>query len=305
MDSKSTRSQVGQPAFSMEDFAKALDAQDYQFQTGEIVRGKVHNYERDGAYVDIGGKSLAFLPIAEASLGQVTDLSQILPLQQEQEFMIIREQNAEGQITISRRRLELKKVWAQLAEMQTNEETIAVRVSGLNKGGVMVDVQGLRGFIPRSHLVERDNLDTLKGQTLTVSFLEVNPDQNRLVLSQRQATRAASIGQLESGQLIEGRITGIKPFGVFVEFKGTTGLLHINQISKNYIASLTDLFQVGQPIKAVITDLDQQRGRISLSTRVLENFPGEMVEQTATVMEEAESRMEKVRKNLLRSGEEG
>jgi small subunit ribosomal protein S1 len=91
-------------------------------------------------------------------------------------------------------------------------------------------------------------------------------------------------------------VSGIRPFGVFVDLDGTSALLHINQISKNYIESLPALFQVGQPIKAIIADLDEGRGRISLSTKVLENFPGEMLENAATVMAEAESRQERARK---------
>jgi small subunit ribosomal protein S1 len=85
---------------------------------------------------------------------------------------------------------------------------------------------------------------------------------------------------------------------LFVDFEGTTGLLHINQISKNYISSLESMFQPGQPIKALIVDLDTVKNRISLSTKVLENYPGEMVEKMSEVMAEAEVRAEKARKEL-------
>ncbi|MDX2098408.1 MAG: S1 RNA-binding domain-containing protein [Leptolyngbyaceae cyanobacterium bins.59] len=302
MDPKATRSPNPEPAFSMDDFAKALEKHDYQFQKGQVVRGKVFSYESGGAYVDIGGKSSAFLPTEEASLSRVDDLSTVLPLQEELEFLIVRDQDADGQVTLSRRRLELKRVWERLAEMQTSNQTVAGRVSGMNKGGVTIDVQGLRGFIPRSHLVEKENLESLKGKTLTVAFLEVNPETNKLVLSERLAARSASIGQLEAGQLIEGKIASLRPFGAFIDFAGTTGLLHINQISQKYVSALNDVLQVGQSLKAVIVDLDQTRGRISLSTRVLESYPGEMLEKPESVMEEAENRMEKVQKNLTKEG---
>jgi len=283
----------------MEDFAKALEQYDYEFQKGQVVRGKAVSYESDGAYVDIGAKSVAFLPTVEASLRRINDLSAVLPLNEEREFLIVREQDADGQITLSLRQFEIKRVWDRLAELQDSNQSLQVRVMDLNKGGITVDVQGLRGFIPRSHLVERDNLESLKGTTLTASLLELDRDRNRLVLSNRLATRSAAFSQLEIGQLVDGVITGIKPFGLFVDMNGTTGLLHINQISKNYVESLTPLFQIKQPIKAMIVGLDEGKGRISLSTKVLENFPGEMLENMAGVMTEAESREERARKALL------
>lgn len=282
----------------MDDFAKALEQHDYQFQKGQIVRGKAFQYESDGAYVDIGGKAAAFLPLTEASLKPVSDLSDVVPLHEEQEFLIIREQDADGQVTLSRRQLEIKLIWERLAEMQESSQSVQVRVNGVNKGGVTVDVQGLRGFIPRSHLVERDNLEALLGETLSASFIEVDPSNNKLVLSNRLATRSASFSQLELGNLVEGKITGIKPFGVFVDLEGVSGLLHIKQVSQNYIESLPALFQLGQSIKAVIIDLDEAKGRISLSTRVLENYPGEMTEKMDEVMSSAEARANRARISL-------
>ncbi len=288
-------------SFSTDDFAKALEQHDYQFQKGQVVRGKVASYESDGIYVDIGGKAAAFLPTEEASLGRVANLAEVLPLGEERDFMIIREQDADGQVTLSLRQLQMKQVWQNLATLQEEKQSVQARVSGVNKGGVTVDVQGIRGFIPRSHLVERDSLEALIGKALTVSPIEVDPERRRLVLSQRLATQAASLSQLEVGQLIEGKVSSIKPFGVFVEFAGTSGLLHINQVSKNYVASLEALFSHGQPIKALIIDIDSIKRRVSLSTKVLENYPGEVLENLAEVMATAESRAEKARGSLEKS----
>jgi small subunit ribosomal protein S1 len=290
MNSESKLSQTANSSFSMDDFAKALEKHDYQFQKGQVVRGKIFQVDHDGAYVDIGGKSSAFLPQEEASLRAVTDLSEVLPMNEELEFVIIRDQDAEGQVTISRKQLEMRQIWEKLSEIQENSQTVQVRVTGVNKGGVTVDLLGLRGFIPRSHLSERDNLEALKGQSLTVGFLEINRETNKLVLSQRLAARSSNFSLLQIGQLIEGKITGIKPFGVFVDFNGVSALLHIKQVSQKFIDSLEKVFQIGQPIKAVIIDLDEGKGRVAISTRVLENFPGEVVENFAEVMDSAEAR---------------
>jgi small subunit ribosomal protein S1 len=279
-------------SFSAEDFAKALEAHDYAFQTGSIVRGRVASHGSEGAYVDIGGKAAALVPTAEASLQKVADLETVLPLDSEREFIVIRDQDADGQVLLSVKRLELKQLWTELAEQQEAAATVTAKVNGVNKGGVTVDVGGLRGFVPRSHLSDSSDLDALRGRTLTLGFLEVAPDRNKLVMSERIAARAASLGQLEVGQLIEGKVVNLKPYGAFVEFGGVTGLLHINQISKQYVANLGDLLKIGDQIKAVIVDLDEIKNRISLSTRVLENHAGEVIQHWDTVMAEAETRLQ-------------
>ncbi|MEO0408215.1 MAG: S1 RNA-binding domain-containing protein, partial [Cyanobacteria bacterium P01_A01_bin.135] len=252
----------------------------------------------DGIYVDIGGKATAYLPKDEAALKAGANLADILPVGEERDFLIIKEQNAEGQVTLSVRQLELKRLWERFSNILDSEETVEVRVSGVNKGGVTVNAQGVRGFIPRSHLVDRHDLNSLVGSVLTVSVLEVEPERRRLVLSQRLARQAASLSQLEVGQLIDGRVSGIKPFGVFVDFEGVTGLLHINQVSKNFVSSLDELFEVGRPVRAIIIALDESKRRVSLSTKVLENHAGEMLENIETVMSEAPDRVDRARNAL-------
>ncbi|MEZ2228731.1 S1 RNA-binding domain-containing protein [Microcoleus sp.] len=298
MNSKSTGSQSAKASFSMDDFAKALEQHNYEFQKGQVVRGKVLEHDSNGAYVDIGGKSSAFLPIQEAALRTIANLSEVVPLQEERDFLIIREQDADGQVTLSLRQLQIQEAWEQLIELQESGKVLQVRVSGANKGGVTVDVQGMRGFIPRSHLIDRDNIESLVGQALTVSFLEIDQERQKLVLSQRLATQSSAFSQLQIGQLVEGKVSSIKPFGVFIDMEGISGLLHIKQVSQKYIENLSQVFSPGQILKAIVIDLDESRGRISLSTRILENYPGEIVEKMADVMDTAEERAERARKSL-------
>ncbi|PSB00922.1 S1 RNA-binding domain-containing protein [Merismopedia glauca] len=285
--------------FSMDDFAKALEQQEFDFSTGQVVQGKVHSYDTNGVYVEIGGKSLAFVPQNEVGLKNQINLEQELPLQSDQEFLIIKESNADGQVTLSRRRLAIKQTWDRLAQMQENKQSITVRVTGVNKGGVTVDAEGLRGFVPRSHLVDKENLEQLVGQILTVTFLDLNSETQKLVLSQREAVSNASFGEWELGQLVTGKVVSIKPFGVFVDLDGTTALLHIKQVSQSYIESLSNIFQVGQEVKAIAIDVDEAKRRLSISTRVLENHPGEMLENMAEVMASAEDRAHRAAKKVL------
>ncbi|MBD0267990.1 S1 RNA-binding domain-containing protein [Pseudanabaena sp. FACHB-2040] len=289
--------------FSADDFARALEEQhDYTFQVGSVVRGTVVNFDSEGAAVDIGGKSSALLPVEEVTVKRVSNLADVIDIGDERDFLIIRDQDADGQVLLSLRRLELKKLWEKLSAMQEESATVEVKVTGTNKGGVTVDVEGLRGFVPRSHLSQKvEDLETLVGSKLTVGFLEANPATNKLVLSQRIAARTQVMTQLELGQLISGTVVNLKPFGAFIEFNGITGLLHINQISKSYVDSLSTIFQLGQAIKAVVVDLDAARNRISLSTKVLEKYPGEMLKDLETVMAEAESRTQDISRILAES----
>ncbi|MFQ3613656.1 MAG: S1 RNA-binding domain-containing protein, partial [Cyanobacteriota bacterium] len=210
MTVQSPRSQAAD-SFSSEDFAQALDAQNLDFRPGQVVRGRIFQHQNDGALVDIGGKSPAFLPLREAGIRPVEDLSELFPLKTEAEFLIVRE-DRDGQMLLSVRRLQLKLIWEELAQKQANGQTVTVPVIGTNKGGVLVDVQGLRGFIPRSHLNQREDLKELVGQSLTAGFIEVNAEANKLVLSQRVAAQAENLGRYEIGQVVEGKVSGLKPF---------------------------------------------------------------------------------------------
>lgn len=282
----------------MDDFAKALDQHDYTFEKGQVVRGTVVQHTSDGAYVDIGGKSSGFVPLREASLDSTPNLAEVLPLNEEAEFLIISDQNSEGQVKLSCRQLQLQQAWEKVAEIAETGKTVQMRVIGTNKGGVIGDVEGLRGFIPRSHLLEKDNLDALVGQLLTANFLEVNPDDNKLVLSQRRVIMAAQMDKITAGNLITGKVAKIQPYGIFVDLNGVTGLLHITQISGLRIDDLNTLFKFGQEIQVMILNIDEYKGRISLSTKVLENYPGEILEQFDEVMKTASARVEQALEKL-------
>ncbi len=287
--------------FSTDDFARALAAHDYNFQAGSVVKGTVIGHGSEGAYVEIGGKSDAFVPLKEASLGKAEALEELLPLQSEWEFMIIREQDNEGRVLLSIRRLLVQQLWEKLAQQQSEGTLLSTRVTGINKGGVIVDVEGLRGFVPRSHLSHPEDLEALIGTTLTVGFLEVDPERNKVVLSAKIAARSQAMGQLEVGQLVTGTVVSLKPYGAFVEFEGVTGLLHVNQISKNYVDSLPNVLKLDQPLKAIVVALDADRNRISLSTKVLEKYPGEMIKEPDVLFAEAEERSQNVEKMLSES----
>lgn len=285
--------------FSMADFEQALNQHGYGFAKGQVVTGKAFSYERDGALIDIGGKSPAFLPVDEASVYRIHDITAVVPLQEEREFLIIRDQNAEGQVTVSIRKLEERLIWDDLKDMRETGRSIQVKVLDVNKGGVTVNSLGLRGFIPRSQLNERENLESLIGSVLSACVIELDQRKGKIVMSNRQASRAASMSQLEVGQLVNGTVASIKPFGAFVEFDGCTGLLHVSQISKKPVDSVEKVLQTGKAIKALIVNIDEGKGRISLSTKVLEQYEGEALDNLDKLIEEADARKDRARKALV------
>ena len=280
-------------AFSMEDFENALQEYDYEFTRGQKIEGTVVQVTSDGAYVDIGGKSPGFVPTNEAALGFVNNLEAILPVGETKEFLIIREQDSDGQVTLSLRQLALDKAWEDLKEIAETGKSTQIRITGANKGGVTGEVSGLRAFIPRSHLQQRDNLESLIGQLLTATFLEVNQENRKLVLSQRDAMRAVAMDSIREGALMAGKVVNIKPYGVFVDIEGATGLLHIKEISGARVESLNNIFEIGQQIKVVIKQIDEYQNRMSLSIEALEEYPGENIEKLEQVMANAEERWDR------------
>ena len=255
------------------------------------MRGRVDQHTSDGAFIDIGGKSSAFIPLREISLENVTSIPEALPIGAEFDFLITRGQDAEGQVTLSLRQLLLQKAWENVREISESGKSVQLRVTGVNKGGVTGEVEGLKGFIPRSHLIEKNDLDSLIGQLLTATFIQIDQENNKLVLSQREIARANAISQLAVGKLLSGTVVKLQPYGVFVDCGGVTGLLHAKQVTGASFNSPMTFFKVGQAIQVVVAEIDEYKNRISLSTKILEAHPGEILENFAEVMETAAERL--------------
>nr|WP_084202445.1 S1 RNA-binding domain-containing protein [Rubidibacter lacunae] len=277
----------------MEDFEAALADYDYQSSKGQVVSGKVFEYDAEGAYVDIGGKSPGIIPPREAAIVTFAELSEVLPLGEVVECVVIGDQDAEGRVKLSRKQLLIREAWEALVEQKEAGKLVDLVINGVNRGGVTGEINGLRGFVPRSHLIGGQKMEELIGQTIEAAIVEVDPDRKKLVLSQREAARASIASKLVPGSLIEGTVVNLKPYGVFVDLGGITGLLHVKQMSGKRVDALSSVVQLNQPIKVVIKEIDEWEGRISLSTRELESYPGELLEKFENVMANAEERIEK------------
>ena len=271
-------------------FLEALNANEPIGATGETISGKVIAIESDGLYVDIGGKAPGYMPKKECGLGVITNFKEKFSIGLEMEVLVIKEQNADGMVTVSARALILRQSWEKVSSSAKNGELINVLINGFNRGGLTCDVDGLRGFIPRSQLEDGQDYQSFVGKNLKVAFLEVNPESRKLVLSEKKASLVSKFASLELGQLIEGEVLAVKPYGFFIDLGGASGLLHQSSLTNGSIRSLREVFREGEIIKALISEIDLEKGRIGLNTALLENSAGELIIDKQKVMQEATER---------------
>jgi small subunit ribosomal protein S1 len=284
--------------FTHDDFAALLDKYDYHFNPGDIVPGTVFSMEPRGALIDIGAKTAAFIPVQEMSINRVDDPDEVLQANETREFFILTDENEDGQLTLSIRRIEYMRAWERVRQLQTEDATVRSQVFATNRGGALVRIEGLRGFIPGSHISTKEAKEDLVGQDLALKFLEVDEDRNRLVLSHRRALVERKMNGLEVGQVVIGSVRGIKPYGAFIDIGGVSGLLHISEISHDHIDTPHSVFNVNDELKVMIIDLDAERGRISLSTKQLEPEAGDMLKNRQAVIDQAEEMAAKYREKL-------
>jgi small subunit ribosomal protein S1 len=289
--------------FTHEDFAALLDKYDYHFSPGDIVAGTVFSMEPRGALIDIGAKTAAYIPIQEMSINRVDNPTEVLQADETREFFILTDENEDGQLTLSIRRIEYMRAWERVRQLQQEDATVRSNVFATNRGGALVRIEGLRGFIPGSHISAREAKEDLVGEDLPLKFLEVDEERNRLVLSHRRALVERKMNGLEVGQVVKGSVRGIKPYGAFIDIGGVSGLLHISEISHDHIDTPHSVFGVNDELKVMIIDLDAERGRISLSTKQLEPEPGDMLKNRDIVFEKAEEMAERYRQKLLAEAE--
>jgi len=300
-DSSSSRTNTDfdNAGFTQEEFASLLGKYDYKFKTCELVKGTVFSLESIWAMIDIGAKTAAFMPVQEVSINRVEGLNDVLQPSESREFFIMSEENEDGQLALSIRRIEYQRAWERVRQLQKEDATIFSEVFATNRGGALVRVEGLRGFIPGSHISARKIKDDLEGEYLPLKFLEVDEERNRLVLSHRRALVEKKMNRLEVGEVVIGSVKGIKPYGAFIDIGGVSGLLHISEISHEHIETPHNVLNVNDQMKVMIIDLDSERGRISLSTKALEPEPGDMLTDPQKVFSMAEEMAAKYKQMLF------
>ncbi|NES89863.1 S1 RNA-binding domain-containing protein, partial [Okeania sp. SIO2B9] len=251
------------------------------------------------ALIDIGAKTAAYIPIQEMSINRVENPEEVIQSNETREFFILTYENEDGQLTLSIRRIEYMRAWERVRQLQAEDATVRSQVFATNRGGALVRIEGLRGFIPGSHISTRKPKEDLLNEELPLKFLEVDEERNRLVLSHRRALVERKMNRLEVGEVVIGAVRGIKPYGAFIDIGGVSGLLHISEISHDHIETPSSVLKVNDELKVMIIDLDSDRGRISLSTKQLEPEPGAMVKNPQLVYDQAEEMAAKFREKML------
>jgi len=285
---RTTETTADNVGFSYEDFESAVSEYEYTLSQGDNVHGRIFDCSSRGALVDIGAKAAAWLPAEEFSTRPVDSPSEYFAPDTEMEFVITSKEDMNGQLGLSVRRLEHQKCWDRVVQLQAEDAPVTVEVIAVNRGGCLVTVEGLRGFIPQSHSGNIAINESEVGRKVTAKFLELDPERNRVVLSHKLAMASTQMVNYGPGDVVQGVVSGVKPYGIFVDINGVSGLLHISQISHDRVSDIDSLMEVGLQVKCMILSQDKNKGRMSLSTKVLEDKPGDMVRDPEQVFKTAE-----------------
>jgi small subunit ribosomal protein S1 len=254
----------------MEDLLRMYDEKMSEFSEGDIVRGRVLKIRPSEVVVDIGYKSEGLIPIQE-----VTDLEGNVEVRQGEELdvHIERLEDPSGYVLLSREKAKRLAVWDRIEETFREERPVTGRVIDRVKGGLSVDVGGIKAFLPGSLVDVKPirNLDSLKGKELEFKIVSFDKKRNNIVLSRRAIVeveyvekKKQTLSQLEEGKVTHGAVKNITDYGVFVDLGGIDGLLHITDISWGRVNHPSEFFNVGDEIDVVVLKFDPDAERVSL-----------------------------------------
>lgn len=275
---------------TMEDFLRSDEDAFGTPKHGDIVDGVVVRVDADEVLVDIGAKAEG--TISGKELGFRGDPETELSPGDRLKVFVLQPENDEGNVVLSLRRARAETTWLEAAEKQEAGETLNAEVREQNKGGLIVNVLGLRGFLPSSQVgrLFASNLEALVGQRIPVKILEVNRKRNRLIVSQKaaededRAKRREDLFQhLQVGDVVTGTVSGLTSYGAFVDIGGADGLIHISELSWDRVSKVTDVLTLGQEVEVKVIKLDHENNRISLSLRQLQQDPWDVLVQTVPV----------------------
>jgi small subunit ribosomal protein S1 len=271
-------------AQTMEDL---LDESDIRpLQSGEVVEGVVATVSGDEVLVDLGGRSAGVLSLREAS-GEGTDVA----VGDRVVAAVVQPEGPDGRVVLSTRRARSRRQWTRMAELAKSGEVVEAEVVEANRGGLVIDL-GLRGFVPLSQIVAVGDLggterttvpDALRdyvGKRLPLKVIEADQRRDRLILSEKAAAqqlrrrrKEEASSQLAEGQALDGTVASVTTFGVFVDIGVADGLVHRSEITWDKGVEPTSLYRPGDSVRVLVTGVDRERGRISLSIKRLEEDP--------------------------------
>jgi small subunit ribosomal protein S1 len=252
-------------------------------QPGDVVNGTVTAVDDKKVSVDIGYKFEGIIPIRELSALRIDHPSEVVAVGDSVRTKVLKIDEDSEVVVLSKREADAADAWDDLLKKYENNEAFDVVVKDVVKGGLVADV-GVRAFIPAS-LVDRhfvEDLSEFKDKTIRVRVIEIDPENNKLVLSRKavlddehQAHVQNIMRSLEEGSIVEGTVQRLTNFGVFVDVGGVDGLVHISELAWHHVDDPADVVKKGDKVKVKILRVDPEAGRISLSMKDAEPSPWE------------------------------
>ena len=262
-----------------------------QVEPGDVVTAEVLTVDATQANVAISGTGVeGVLTLRELTNDRDADINDLVKPGETLELLVLRQVVGKDTDTVtylvSKKRLEARKAWDKLVGRE--EEVVTVKGTRAVKGGLSVEFEGLRGFIPASMLDTRfvRNTERFVGQEFDAKIKEVDAKENRFILSRREVVEAASaaaraevFGKLNVGDVVTGKVARITSFGAFIDLGGVDGLVHLTELSHERNVSPKSVVTVGEEIEVKILDLNEEEGRVSLSLKATTPGPWDGVEQ--------------------------
>nr|YP_009500397.1 ribosomal protein S1 [Gracilariopsis heteroclada]AXE43559.1 ribosomal protein S1 [Gracilariopsis heteroclada] len=256
--------------FSEKDFGAILNHYDYSLHPGDIVAGTIFHKESRGFLVDIGAHVAGYLPIDEILLNSFNSYDQY-PLENfvndTREFFILAYDQQKQQLLLSIKRLDYIRAWKRIKQLESEDIILHLPISNFNKGGILTILEGLKSFIPKSHLISFVHDQGFVKNNIPCKLLFSDEKTNKLILSHKLAMLSIYSNVLKIGSTVYGEITQIKKYGIFISIYGIPALLHISEIGYKHIDNINCIFQIGKKIKVKIIHIDMHQGRISVSKR--------------------------------------
>ena len=276
-----------------------------QPQKGDIIEGKIVQVKPDEIIVDIGTKTEGVIPKSEWSAPFLVDKDKKPEIGDKVKVYVLDVGKGEdGLIKLSRWRAIFEEAWDYIREAKNDDKSIKVKGVKKVKGGLMVDVFGLEGFIPQSHLSLPDKPVSawkFKGKEMEVKILEAERKRRRIVLSRRsileeelQKQKEKFFSNLKEGDIVEGKVSGITNFGVFVDLGPVEGLIHLSELSWSRDVQPRDVVKKGQKIKVKVIEVKPEEGKLSLSLKQLQPDPWEKVGEKYKVGEVYEGKITRI-----------
>ena len=264
-------------------------------KVGDVVEGEILAIDASGQVVvginDSGVEGV--IPRRELSTEPIKDVRSKFHKGDSVKVVVLEhigDDNEGGSFLLSIRQLKARKVWDKIQAKADAKETVKVPVKRAVRGGLVVNVAGLRGFIPASLITDHfvRDLKQFEGQTLECKVIEVVPIKNRLILShraiaeaKRKVARDRIMSTLKAGDTVKGKVVRLVSFGAFVDLGGIDGLVHISQIAYEHVDKPSDVLKVGQEVKVKVLNVDPDRNRIALSIKQTLPSPWEKVNEKA------------------------